>query len=133
LTPASLDIQQARIKHILFKSQLRSVLYGVREPTEALFSMQGNALAQWLQAEVKPLHGSRPEMREAERVMRQILNTGRDLVAQYQRGQIEEARRGLSQVDAYGEQLLALLQQLPTNAAPGGGSLLGMPWGGAAG
>ena len=33
----SLDFQQARIKQILFKSQLRSVLYGVREADEAFF------------------------------------------------------------------------------------------------
>jgi hypothetical protein len=34
---SSLDFQQARIKQVLFKSRLRSVLYGVREADAALF------------------------------------------------------------------------------------------------
>jgi hypothetical protein len=108
----TLDFQQARIKQILFKSQLRSVLYGVREADDALFSPQGNALGQWLSDVVKPRYPARPEVREAERLLQQMLNTGRELVTQYRRGQIEESRRGLSQIDGFGEQFVALLQRL---------------------
>jgi hypothetical protein len=109
---AALDFQQARIKQILFKSQLRSVLYGVREPTDALFSPRENALGQWLTTVVKPQYGTHPEMQEADRLLRQMLETGRELVAQYQRGHIEEARRGMARVDGHGEQLLAVLGKL---------------------
>jgi hypothetical protein len=117
LDTTALDFQQARIKQILFKSQLRSVLYGVREPNEALFSVRDNALGQWLQTVVKPVHGTRPELLEAERALTRMLQTGRELVGQYQRGEIEESRRGLSQVDAYGDQILALLQKMPAAAS----------------
>jgi len=68
----SLDFQQARIKQILFKSQLRSVLYGVREADDSLFSPQGNALGQWLTGVVKPRYPARSEMREAERLLQQL-------------------------------------------------------------
>ncbi|QJX45639.1 hypothetical protein HMJ29_01280 [Hymenobacter taeanensis] len=108
----NLDVQQARIKQILFKSQLRSVLYGVREPTEALFSSRENVLGQWLTTVLRPQHGTRPELREAERLLTQMLNVARELVTQYQRGQIEESRRGMSQIDAYAEQLLQQLERL---------------------
>jgi hypothetical protein len=109
----TLDFQQARIKQILFKSQLRSVLYGVREPNEALFSVRDNALGQWLSTVVQPQYGTRPELQEVDQLLRRMLETGRTLVGQYQRGQIEESRRGMSQVDAYADQILALLQKLP--------------------
>ena len=57
-------------------------------------------------------------MREAERLLQQMLNTGRELVAQYRRGQIEESRRGLGQLDGYGEQFVNLLQKLGTGPGP---------------
>lgn len=112
----SLDFQQARIKQILFKSQLRSVLYGVRAPDDALFSPQGNALGQWLSDVIKPKFPLRPEVREAERLLQDMLRTARGLATQYGRGQIEEARQGLTQIDRIGEQLVAVLQKLGQGA-----------------
>ncbi len=112
----ALDFQQARIKQVLFKSRLRSVLYGVREPDESLFLRPLNPLGQWLDAVVKPKYGAHPEVREIERVLLQMLGTGRGLAAQYQRGQIEEARAGLDQVNAQAEQISALFQQLEQRA-----------------
>ena len=60
----ALDFQQARIKQVLFKSRLRSVLYGVREAEPALFSLRENPLGQWLEAVVKPKYGTRPEVQD---------------------------------------------------------------------
>ena len=112
----SLDFQQARIKQILFKSQLRSVLYGVRAADDALFSPQGNALGQWLSTVIKPRFPLRAEVREAERLLQDMLRTGQDLAAQYRRGQIEEARQGLTQIDRIGEQLVTVLHKLGQEA-----------------
>jgi hypothetical protein len=117
----ALDFQQVRIKQILFKSQLRSVLYGVREADEALFSVEGNALGQWLSTVIKPKFVGRPEVREAEGLLQNMLRMGRELTAQYGRGQIEEARRGLTQIDRLGEQLVMVLQKL----GPAAGGRLG--------
>ena len=41
-----------------------------------------------------------------------MLRTGQALAAQYRRGQIEEARLGLTQIDRLGEQWVAVLQRL---------------------
>lgn len=108
----TLDFQQARIKQILFKSQLRSVLYGVKEPDAAMFAPQGSALGQWIDTVVKPRFPNRPEIVKAERLLQLLLSTSRDLVAQYQRGQIDEARRGMVQIDRLGDQLVAQLEKL---------------------
>ncbi|WP_375419009.1 hypothetical protein [uncultured Hymenobacter sp.] len=108
----ALDFQQARIKQVLFKSRLRSVLYGVREPDAALFDFSQNPLAQWLLTVARPRFGARPEVGALERAVQQQLNTGHDLVRQYQRGQMEEARGGLDKIDAAAAQIEQLLQRL---------------------
>ncbi|GAB3589515.1 hypothetical protein [Hymenobacter daeguensis] len=110
LTP--FDFQQARVKQVLFKSRLRSVLYGVREAEPALFSLAENPLGQWLQTSLKPQLGARPEVSELERTLQQMLRTGQDLAARYQRGQIEEARAGLDQVNDFADRIEALLHTL---------------------
>ncbi|MCB2409126.1 hypothetical protein [Hymenobacter lucidus] len=108
----ALDFQQARIKQVLFKSRLRSVLYGVREAEPSLFSLRENPLGQWLHTVVKPKYGSQPEVIEIERAIQKMLDTSQKLVTQYQRGHIEESRAGLEQVDVYSDQIEKLLQKI---------------------
>jgi hypothetical protein len=109
---SKLDFQQARIKQVLFKSRLRSVLYGVREADAALFSVAENPFGQWLATVVKPHYSTRPEVRALEQTLQATLTAGQALVAQYQRGQIEEARTGLSTVNSYADEMETLLQSL---------------------
>lgn len=109
---SSLDFQQARIKQVLFKSRLRSVLYGVRAADDTLLSRADNPLGQWLDAVVKPRYGSRPEVAQLEAALLRQLDTGRELLRQYQRGQLEEARAGLEYLDTHADQIDALLRTL---------------------
>jgi hypothetical protein len=109
---STLDFQQARIKQVLFKSRLRSVLYGVREADASLFSLAENPFGQWLATVVKPQYNTRPEVRAMEQNLQATLQAGQALVTQYQRGQIEEARTGLSTVNNYADQMEELLQAL---------------------
>jgi hypothetical protein len=106
---SSFDFQQARVKQVLFKSRLRSVLYGVREADAALFSPAASPLGQWLQTVLKPGYGTRPEVREVERLLQQMLRTGQELTTRYERGQIEEARAGLDQINKLADQIDAVL------------------------
>lgn len=112
---SSFDFQQARVKQVLFKSRLRSVLYGVREADATLFSPADSPLGQWLHTVLKPSYGTRPEVREAERLLQQMLHTGQDLTARYQRGQIEEARAGLDQINRLADQIDTVLLGLQHN------------------
>ncbi|MDB5234493.1 MAG: hypothetical protein JWR44_1486 [Hymenobacter sp.] len=114
----SFDFQQARIKQVLFKSRLRSVLYGVREAEPGLFSIQENPLGQWLQTSVKPVHSAKPEVREIERVLQQMLHTGQELATRYARGLIEEARAGLDQINSYADHIDTLLASLERQVTP---------------
>jgi len=112
----SLDFQQARIKQVVFKSRLRSVLYGVREPDPSLFSPQDNPFGQWLATTLVPRFGPLPAVRTLERTFHQMLLHGQDLVRAYQQGRIEYARAGLEQVETYAAQIDALLQQIEANS-----------------
>ncbi|MDQ2769818.1 MAG: hypothetical protein M3Y54_04885 [Bacteroidota bacterium] len=114
---SSFDFQQARVKQVLFKSRLRSVLYGVRKAEPSLFSYADNALGQWIQTILKPALGRQPAVGELERTLQQMLHTGQELATHYQRGQIEEARAGLDQVNAFADQIERLLLSLETDAA----------------
>ena len=99
------DFQQARVKQVLFKSRLRSVLYGVREAEPTLFAYHENPLAQWIQTVLKPEFGTLAAVRELENTLQQMLRTGQDLATRYQRGLIEEARAGLDQINGYADQI----------------------------
>ena len=109
---SSFDFQQARVKQVLFKSRLRSVLYGVRVAEPALFLLADNPLDMWIQAVAKPALGDSPILREFERTLQQMLRTGQDLATRYQHGQIEEARAGLDLINRFADQMEAQLNTL---------------------
>ena len=113
---SSFDFQQARVKQVLFKSRLRSVLYGVREAEPALFSYADNALVQWIQTSLRPELGHLPAVNVLERTVQQMLRTGQDLATRYQRGQIEEARTGLDQINSFAAQIEAQLVNLENSS-----------------
>jgi hypothetical protein len=71
-----------------------------------------NPLSQWFEEVVRPQYGSSPAAAALERAIQRLLDAGQALVAQYRRGQIEEARAGLEQVDAHAERIEALLRAL---------------------
>ncbi|SFP70549.1 hypothetical protein [Hymenobacter arizonensis] len=108
----SFAFQQARVKLVLFKSRLRSVLYGVREAEPELFSIRDNPLGQWIQATLKPALRASTDVRDLEHLVQQMLQTGQDLATRYSRGQIEESRADLELVNAFATQIEVVLTRL---------------------
>ena len=108
----NLDFQQARVKQVLFKSRLRSVVYGVRTADADLLARATNPLGQWLDQVIRPKYGTHHEVAAIERLLGQMLDTGRILVAEYERNHLEEARVGLTRVNTQAEQIEVLLLQL---------------------
>lgn len=112
----ALDFQQARVKQILFKSRLRSVLYGVRAAEPTLFQLAENPLNQWITTYLKPAFGGRPEVAEMEHLLRQTLEVGQALVRQHARGEMEQARQGLEQVERLASEIDRRLTSLEHEA-----------------
>ncbi len=112
----SIDFQQGRVKHILFKSKIRSILFGGKMD-ETLLSSRTSPSGQWLYNIAIPRYGSSMEMREVERLHREIHAYASSLVSLYKRGRIEEAREGLATVEAYSEKYLAAIKALEDKAS----------------
>lgn len=104
----SLDIQQARVKFILFKSKLRSILYGAAAD-DSIFSPRTTPLGQWLYEGALLKYNAIPEVREIERLNLTITNLATQLFQLFNEGKIEESRQGLEELNVSEDALIRLL------------------------
>jgi hypothetical protein len=107
---AQIDFQQLRIKHILYKSKVRSVVYGGNFE-ETFFSPAG-PVEQWFQTVGLVRYGQFPEMRSLVQAHQQLNATALKLIQLYRRGQIDEAHNDLKVIEKQSEQFLANLSEL---------------------
>ncbi|QKG59181.1 hypothetical protein GKZ68_21085 (plasmid) [Hymenobacter sp. BRD128] len=111
------EFQQARVKQVVFKSRLRSVLYGVRDAEPDLCALPANPLHQWVEQHLRPSYPAAAELPQLDAVLRRQLARGQALLDQYRRGRIEEARAGLTALDADAAEIDGLLQSLEQQGA----------------
>ena len=79
-----LDFEQAKAKHLLFKSKLRSILYGAKLTDEApVLSHFECTVGKWIYNHALKAYGHIPEMQELEKVHADIHTSARQLVALY--------------------------------------------------
>lgn len=107
---AQVDFQQLRIKHILYKSKVRSVVYGGTFE-ESFFSPAG-PVEQWFQTVGLVRYGQFPEMRGLVQLHQQLNNLALQLIALYRSGQIDQAHSDLKRIEQQSEQFLAALSDL---------------------
>ncbi|RYD75233.1 MAG: hypothetical protein EOP53_16835 [Sphingobacteriales bacterium] len=105
------DIQQGRLKHFLYKSKLRSVLYG-SDVEEGFFGQRTGPFGEWLYNKGMVRYAHMAEMREIERLHKEISVFVNDLIYMYKRGKMQQARDGLAKMENYSQKLLALLDSL---------------------
>lgn len=105
-----MDFEQAKAKHLLFKSKLRSILYGAKLTDEApILSHFECTVGKWIYNHALKAYGHIPEMRELEKVHADIHTSARELVALYKDGKEEEARKGLTDMEKIADHLIGLL------------------------
>jgi hypothetical protein len=109
MNQAQIDFQQLRIKHILFKSKVRSVLYG-GAIDEVFFSKEGPIPVWFSTTGIKYLQA--PEMFELKQVYQSLENTARSLFSLYGNGKMEQAQSGLSEIESLSERFIKVLVQL---------------------
>jgi len=100
------------MRHIAFKSKLRSVLYGSGLDEEPIVSQYECSLGKWIYGGAIVRYGHIPQMRELEHVHVLIHEAARDLLNLYHAGRVEEARNGLSRINEIAEHLVSLLDQV---------------------
>ncbi len=104
-----LDFEQARAKHLLFKSKLRSILYGIEMEDTSVVSHFECAVGKWIYGHALNDYGHIEEMHELEKVHAEIHTSARHLVQLYQEGKADEAKKGLEGMEKIADNLINLL------------------------
>lgn len=116
-TTTKFDFDQARIKHMLFKSKLRSILYGSNTDEQPILDERKCSLGQWIYGHALEKYGHIPEMLKLESVHSNIHNTAKELLNLYHSGKEAEAREGLSGINHIAEELVNLLNTIENKVA----------------
>lgn len=106
------EFEAARIKHLLFKSKLRSYLYGSGTAEAPIRDPHVCALGQWIDRVALPQFGHLPEMRELDDQHQQMHHVANRLMDLYQAGQRDAAVAGLVEVNRRAEEMTSLLDTL---------------------
>jgi PAS domain S-box-containing protein len=104
-----LDFEQAKTRHLLFKTRLKSILYGAEIDEQPVISHLDCAVGKWIYGHALKEYGHIPEMQQLERVHTSIHESAKELIRLYKEGKIDEARRGLSSIELIADNLVALL------------------------
>lgn len=110
MNQAQVDFQQLRIKHILFKSKVRSVLYGGKYDAD-FFSPSG-PLNIWFNSIGLSRYRNAPEMLKLMQVQQDLNSTANVLLSLYKTGKIDQAHEGLTKIDKLSDNFLSLLSVL---------------------
>jgi PAS domain-containing protein len=105
----SLDFDQAKAKHLLFKSRLRSILYGIEVDEGPVVSHFECAVGKWIYDHALKDFGHIKEVSELEKVHAELHLTAKRLVELYRNGKIEESRLGLNEIENIAAKLVFLL------------------------
>lgn len=109
MSNSQFDFEQAKAKHLLFKSKLRAILYGENINEEPVLSQYECNVGKWIYDYALKAYDTIPEMQELEKVHTDIHLTARELVKLYKEGKVEESRKGLTKMDAISDRLVGLL------------------------
>lgn len=133
MSSVNFDFEQARIKHIQFKNNLRSLLFGISDINEdAVVSERACAVGKWIYDYALQAYGYIPEMQELEIIHKELHHTAKGLVTLYNSGNVIEAREGMPSIEKIAENLISTLSTVEkkvnerpadTQSAPGYQSL----------
>lgn len=110
MNQAQIDCQQLRIKHILYKSKVRSVLYGGNYE-EAFFS-SASPVSAWFSTVAFQRYQGITEVQQLNSLHREMSQLVNQLISLYQSGKIEQAHEGFKAVENKSEEFLNLLTRL---------------------
>lgn len=110
MNQAQIDFQQLRIKHILFKSKVRSALYGGTLDTE-FFSPKG-PVNTWFNTIGLSRYRHLAEMQQLLQIQQELNAMANGLIGLYRSGRIEQAYDGLDKIESMSDNFTAILNTL---------------------
>ncbi|WP_188547194.1 CZB domain-containing protein [Hymenobacter qilianensis] len=106
------EFEMAQVRHLLFKSKLRSALYGSGTAEAPIRDAQVCALGVWIRERALVAYAHLPESRELDKAHQQIHKEASRLLDLRQTGQVEQAIAGLSSVQGYVDEIARLLRTM---------------------
>lgn len=106
------DFEGALVKHLLFKSKLRSFLYGTNLAEGPIRDPDVCALGQWIRERRAGLYADLPEMRQLDQMHRRLHEQANRLMDLRLAGQAEAGIARLAEVQPLTDQITALLTTL---------------------
>jgi hypothetical protein len=109
------DFEGALVKHLLFKSKLRSYLYGSNIPEAPIRDPEVCALGQWIRERRTGAYAHlKQEMRHLDTIHRQLHDIASRLMDLRQRGQVEAGIAGLADIQPITDEITQLLTSMQT-------------------
>lgn len=106
------DFEMAQVRHHLFKSKLRSALYGSGTAEEPLRNPHVCALGAWIRDRALGPYAHLPESHALDKAHLQIHQEASRLLDLHQRGQTEQALAGLTAVQVHADEITRLLHTM---------------------
>lgn len=103
------EFELAITKHVLFKSKVRSYLYGSGIDLEPIFDLQKCQFGKWIAETGLSRFSHIPEMQQLDQVHRDIHKQAITLVQLKQAGKTEEALAGMDKLNTIADKLISLL------------------------
>jgi hypothetical protein len=115
MNSAQIDFQQIRIKHILFKSKVRSVLYG--GVFDSTFFSDNGPISQWFQQVGNVKYAQEPELYSLQKTHNELLSNAKSLFNLYRNGSIDQAHLGMKDIEKLSDRFQELLNQIEKRLA----------------
>lgn len=110
MNTAQTDLQQLRIKHIHFKSKIRSALFGgTYDP--AFFSTT-SPVNQWFTQVGVVKYNQEAEIKDLVLIQTELNSAAKYLIELYKNDKIDQAHEGLSKIDSLSEKFIELVSKL---------------------
>ncbi|RSK47691.1 CZB domain-containing protein [Hymenobacter rigui] len=106
------EFDAARIKHLHFKSKLRSFLYGSNTAEAPIRDPQQCSFGHWISGFLLPQYGHLPESRQLDNLHDKIHQEANRLMDMAQQGQREEAIARLAEINRLADQIALLLRTI---------------------
>jgi hypothetical protein len=116
MTDLKQEFESAKIKHIVFKSKVKSYLYGSDTPLEPIINYRQCSFGQWIYDIGLTRFNHFPEMHQLEKVHREIHEYAAQLVNQKQSGRSEAALAGLPHLEELAQNIVSLLERIQQKA-----------------
>jgi PAS domain S-box-containing protein len=104
-----LDFERAKVFHLLFKTNLRSILYGISVDEKSVMDHQNCEIGKWLNGYALGKFGHIPEMQELAKIHKKLHQHSLDLIQVYKQGAINKAREGLITIELLSGTMTTLL------------------------